>query len=41
MIIQEIFDPKFTGIMKKNGSTTFIEIARGHFVAKGIVPMST
>lgn len=41
IIIQEIFDPKFTGIMKKNGSTTFIEIARGHFVAKGIVPMST
>lgn len=41
MIIQEIFDPKYTGIVKQRDGTTFIEIARGHFVAKGIVPMST
>lgn len=40
MIIQEIFDPKFTGIIKQNKDTTFIEVARGHFVAKGVVPMS-
>ena len=40
MIIQEIFDPKYTGIIKQSGNATFIEVARGHFVAKGIVPMS-
>lgn len=40
MIIQEIFDPKFTGIIKSGKDAVFIEIARGHFVAKGIVPMS-
>lgn len=40
MIIQEIFDPKFTGIIKAGKDAVFIEIARGHFVAKGIVPMS-
>lgn len=40
MIIQEIFDPKFTGIIKAGSDATFIEIARGHFVAKGVIPLS-
>ena len=40
MIIQEIFDPKFTGIIKAGTDATIIEIARGHFVAKGVVFMS-
>ena len=40
MIIQEIFDPKFTGIIKAGEDAVFIEVARGHFVAKGVVPMS-
>lgn len=41
MIIQEIFDPEYTGIIKKSGENYYIELAKGHFVAKGIVPMST
>lgn len=41
MIIQEIFDPEFTGIIKRNGTTSIIEITKGHFAAKGNVPMST
>lgn len=41
MIIQEIFDPEYTGIIKKSGDNYYIELAKGHFVAKGIVPMST
>lgn len=41
MIIQEIFDPEYTGIIKRSGDKTIVEIAKGHFVAKGNVPMST
>lgn len=41
MIIQEIYDPLYTGILKQGKDALFLEIARGHFVAKGIVPMST
>lgn len=41
MIIQEIFDPEYTGIIRKSGDNYYIELAKGHFVAKGIVPMST
>ena len=41
MIIQEIFDPEYTGIIKRSDNKTIIEIAKGHFVAKGNVPMST
>lgn len=40
MIIQEIFDPLYTGIVRRNGDNFILEIARGHFVAKGIFPMS-
>ena len=40
IIIQEILDAKYTGIIKKNEKGYVIEIARGHFLSKGIFPMS-
>jgi len=40
MIIQEIYDPLITGIMKKNGSDYIIEFIRGHFAGKGIFDSS-
>lgn len=39
-IIQEIFVPKYTGIIKRIKNGYLIEIAKGHFVAKGIVKTS-
>lgn len=39
-IIQEIFEPVFTGIAKKIEDGFLIEIAKGHFVPKGVVPTS-
>lgn len=39
-IIQEIFAPEYTGIAKKIGDGYLIEVARGHFVPKGVVPTS-
>lgn len=39
-IIQEIFEPLFTGIAKKIEDGFLIEIAKGHFVPKGVVPTS-
>jgi manganese-dependent inorganic pyrophosphatase len=39
-IIQEIFEPLFTGIAKKIDNGFLVEIAKGHFVPKGIVPIS-
>lgn len=41
IIIQEIYNPMFTGIMKKNGEGIIIEITRGHFASKGVIPMTT
>lgn len=41
IIIQEIYDPLYTGIIKKSDSKYIIEFAKGHFVSKGIVPMSS
>ena len=41
IIIQEIYDPLYTGIIKKSDSNYIIEFAKGHFVSKGVVPMST
>ena len=40
-IIQELYDPLMTGIVKKSGDNFIIEVLRGHFAAKGIFPMST
>ena len=42
MIIQEIYDPEFTGILKKiNEDEDCLEITYGHFASKGVVPMSS
>ena len=41
IIVQEIYDPIYTGIIKKSGEQYIVEFAKGHFVAKGVVPMST
>ncbi len=41
IIIQEIYDPIYTGIIKKSEDNYIIEFAKGHFVSKGVVPMST
>jgi len=40
IIIQEIYNPKFTGILKKTSEGFVMEITRGHFASKGLVPMS-
>lgn len=41
MIIQEIFDPIYTGILRRNEDYFLLEVLRGHFAAKGINPMSS
>lgn len=41
IIISEIYDPLYTGIVKKVQGNYVIEFAKGHFVSKGVVPMST
>lgn len=40
IIVQEIFDPKYAGIIKKMSDGFIIELAQGHFIPKGIVPTS-
>lgn len=40
IIIQEIFDPKYTGVIQQMSEGFIIEITRGHFLTKGIVPTS-
>ncbi len=40
VIIQEIYEPRHTGIMKQVEDGIFIELAFGHFVPKGVVPTS-
>jgi rifampicin phosphotransferase len=41
LIIQEIYDPVYTGIASKLPDNRYVmEIARGHFIPKGIVPTS-
>jgi phosphohistidine swiveling domain-containing protein len=39
-IVQEIFDPKYSGVVKKISDGYLIELAQGHFVPKGVVPTS-
>jgi rifampicin phosphotransferase len=39
-IIQEIFEPEYTGIVKRISDGYVVELARGHFVPKGIVSTS-
>jgi len=39
-IIQEIYDPVFSGVMRRIGNDYILELARGHFVPKGAVAVS-
>ena len=39
-IILEIFNPIFTGIIKKVNEGYIIEVGKGHFIPKGLVPVS-
>jgi len=39
-IVQEIFDPLYTGIIRKISDGYVVELAFGHFVPKGVVPTS-
>lgn len=39
-IIQEIFDPLYTGVIQRLDEGYIIEITRGHFLTKGTVPTS-
>lgn len=39
-IIQEIFDPVYTGVIQSLGEGYIIEITKGHFLTKGVVPTS-
>lgn len=40
IIIQEIYSPKFTGVIKKEVDNYIIEIIKGHFFTKGTIPSS-
>ena len=40
IIIQEIYQPTFTGVVKKEGDHYMIEIIKGHFFTKGTIPSS-
>ena len=40
LIVQEIFDPKYAGIIKRVSDGYTIELAYGHFIPKGVVPTS-
>jgi len=39
-ILQEIYQPWLTGVARRIADGYVVEVARGHFVPKGIVPMS-
>ena len=39
-IIQEIFDPLYTGAIRKIADGFLVEITRGHFFGKGVTPAS-
>lgn len=41
VIVQEIYDPIYTGIIKKANGNFIIEFTKGHFASKGVVPMSS
>jgi rifampicin phosphotransferase len=40
VILQEIYEPEFTGIARRSDDKLIIEIAKGHFIPKGVVPTS-
>lgn len=39
-IVQEIFDPLYTGVIQRLDEGFIVEITRGHFLTKGTVPTS-
>ncbi len=39
-LVQEVLDPLFSGMIRKVSDGYLVEVARGHFVPKGIVPAS-
>lgn len=39
-IVQEIFDPLYTGVIQRLDQGYIIEITKGHFLTKGVVPTS-
>ncbi|MDY3332872.1 MAG: PEP/pyruvate-binding domain-containing protein [Gallibacter sp.] len=39
-IVQDVYNSQFTGAIKKDNGQYFIEITKGHFLTKGIVPTS-
>lgn len=39
-IVQEIFDPLYTGVIQRLDEGYIIEVTRGHFLTKGVVPTS-
>lgn len=41
MIIQELYHPFFTGMLKEDDNAFYIEIAKGHFLPKGVSTPST
>lgn len=41
MIIQELYHPFFTGMLKEDDNAFYIEIAKGHFLPKGVSIPST
>lgn len=40
VILQEIYKPLYTGVIRKENDVSIIEITRGHFLTKGVVPTS-
>lgn len=40
VILQEIYNPLYTGVIRKEQEVYLIEITRGHFLTKGVVPTS-
>lgn len=40
IIVQEIYSPTYTGVVKKEGENVLFEIIKGHFFTKGTLPSS-
>lgn len=40
ILVQEIYNPSYTGLVRKIADGYMVELSRGHFIPKGVVPMS-
>lgn len=40
VILQEIYNPMYTGVIRKEQEIYLVEITKGHFLTKGVVPTS-